>query len=112
MAADAAAAKSPFAAEKPIPDFLLNKFALELDKPADANTSDDLFRITKLDLAGTKITDLTPLERLTGLHSLDLGVSPVRDLTPLAGLKNVGMVLSSAQNVKVPKELEGRVRRV
>ncbi len=64
-----------------------------------------------LDLEGTPVSDLAPLAGLAALHSLYLQGTQVSDLAPLAGLKNVTIYLDKSQEVKIPKELEGRVHR-
>jgi internalin A len=46
----------------------------------------ELVWLKLLSLAGTPVTDLTPLAGLSALQSLDLSSTPVTDLAPLAGL--------------------------
>ena len=48
-----------------------------------------LTKLTRLDLNGMQVSDLTPLAGMVGMTSITLNDTPVSDLTPLAGM--VGM---------------------
>lgn len=49
----------------------------------------DLVHLTKLTLAGTDISDLTPLGDLIHMESLNISETNVRSLAPLAGMKKL-----------------------
>jgi len=45
------------------------------------------------------------------LKTLDLSFTNVSDLTPLSAMKELTIDVEKGQQVKVPKEFEGRVKR-
>ena len=58
-------------------------------KPVDDLTDEHFRTVTSLDLDGTDLTDLAPLQDLTALQRLQLHNTSVTDLTPLRGLTNL-----------------------
>lgn len=78
---------------------------------SDLTPLSELKQLTTLNLSFTDVSDLTPLSELTQLTTLHLHYTEVSDLTPLLRLKEVTVVLEEDRHVKVPKELEGRVKR-
>ncbi|MCH7728112.1 MAG: hypothetical protein IH991_16785 [Planctomycetes bacterium] len=64
--------------------------------------------LVSLDLAGTHVTDLTPLAGLRSLRELNVACLSV-DLTPLQGLSLIKIVVAGPGHVVVPKEMQRRV---
>ena len=52
-------------------------------------TAEDMLKITKLDLSGEGVSNLTDLEYATNLEELNLRGNAITDLSPLTGLKNL-----------------------
>ena len=68
-----------------------------------------LKELQTLNLIGTQVSDLAPLAGLKKLEALDLRSTSVSDLTPLIGMNKLTVYLIKPQQVKLPKELAGRV---
>ncbi|MBI1358258.1 MAG: hypothetical protein GC160_28315 [Acidobacteria bacterium] len=60
-----------------------------------------------LDLSGTEVTDLSPLQGLSSLASLDLSVTEVTDLSPLQGLSSLTSLSLSSTEVTDLSPLQG-----
>ena len=80
-----AALSTPVSAAGPIREAV----ARELQKKPDELTEEDLANVMQLDLSGSEIADLTPLQVLSSLNYLDLTGTQVSDLTPLQGLSSL-----------------------
>jgi len=81
----------------------------QIRKTTGALTKADLEKVTRLDLEGTYITDLTPLSKLTGLKHLWLENTPISDLMPLVGLTKLeGIGLQN--NLKLTRAELGRFK--
>jgi hypothetical protein len=81
----------------------------QIRKTTGALTKADLEKVTRLDLEGTYITDLTPLSKLTELKHLWLENTPISDLMPLVGLTKLeGIGLQN--NLKLTRAELGRFK--
>jgi len=71
-----------------------------------------LTQLQSLDMRGTCATDLRPLVSLVQLQRINLIGTGVTDLRPLRGLTQVIVYIEAARDIRIPPELEDRVKRV
>ena len=82
----------------------------ELDIAEADLTPADLARVTRLDLFGQELEDLTPVAALTGLKRLSIHGNRVTDLSPLKGLLALEVLEASENRISNLTPLQSLTR--